>query len=79
VRWITAQGIRMLFTGLLIGLMAAVGFARLLTDLLFEVSPLDLFSYLLAILSLCVTAILASWIPARRASRINPNVALRYE
>jgi putative ABC transport system permease protein len=62
-----------------IGLIAAAGFARLLASLLYEVSPLDLFSYTAAIFCLCATAILASWLPARRASKINPNLALRYE
>jgi predicted permease len=79
VRWITGQGIRLLLAGLVIGLIAAAGFARLLASLLYEVSPLDLFSYTAAIFCLCATAILASWLPARRASKINPNLALRYE
>ena len=79
VRWITRQGLTLLAAGLGIGLIGAIAFARLLTGLLFEISPLDLVSFASAIVALSVTALAASWIPARRASRIDPSIALRYE
>jgi putative ABC transport system permease protein len=79
IRWITQQGLRLLLMGLVTGLVAALLFARLLSGLLFEVSTLDWISYAAAILALLITALAASWIPARRASRMNPTIALRYE
>ena len=79
IRWIATHGLRLLLTGLAVGAVAAVLFARLLSGLLFEITPLDLPSYLAAIGALLITAIAATWIPARRASRLNPTIALRYE
>ena len=79
VQWITKQGMALLVTGLGIGLLAAIAFGRLLAGLLFETSPLDAISFCAAIIALSLTALAASWIPAYRASRIDPSIALRYE
>ena len=79
IQWIAGQGLRLVFTGLVVGMVSALLFARVLNGLLFEVSTLDLPSYAVAILSLLITAILATWIPAWRAAHMDPTVALRYE
>lgn len=79
IRWIAKQGLQLLLAGLGLGLLLAFAFARLLSGLLYEISPLDLISYLGAVALLSLTAILATWIPARRAAHMNPSIALRYE
>ena len=79
VRWIGGQGIRLLCIGIGGGILLAFAFARLLSGLLFEITPLDLISYFVSITLLSLTAILATWIPARRAAKLNPWIALRYE
>jgi hypothetical protein len=62
-----------------LGLVAAAGLTRVMSTLLFGVSPLDPFSYVAAAVALGATAVLASYLPARRASRIDPAEALRWE
>ena len=63
--------------GLAVGLAAALALSRLLTSLLFEVSPSDPWTYLGIGLLLLAVALAASFIPARRAVRIDPLQALR--
>ena len=65
--------------GLPIGLLGASGLARALSHFLFEVSPTDPITFLVVALLLVVTALAASWLPARRAARVDPIVALRCE
>ncbi len=65
--------------GATLGLLGAWLCARLLESLLFEVKPHDPFLLGLALLFLIVAVIIAAWIPARRAMRVDPVVALRYE
>jgi predicted permease len=65
--------------GAVLGLLGAWLCSRLLESLLFEVKPHDPFLLGLALLFLIVAVILAAWIPARRAMRVDPVVALRYE
>lgn len=76
---IMRQGLVQLGIGLLIGLGAAAGAANFVTMLLFEVNPRDPFIFISIVLVLTATGLVASWIPARRATRVDPNVALRYE
>ena len=74
-----AQGLGWALAGVLIGTATALGLSRFLTTLLYQVKPTSYAPYLVgAILSLAVAA-LASYIPARRAVRVNPIVALRCE
>jgi len=73
------QGMRLTGVGSVLGLAAAFGLARLLSAQLYQVSPNDLQTYLAVAAILAVAAMLAVYIPARRAMRVDPMVALRYE
>ena len=65
--------------GVVLGLPLAIAGARLLRSLLFGLTPSDPLALALAALGTCVVALAASLIPARRATKIDPLVALRYE
>jgi ABC-type antimicrobial peptide transport system permease subunit len=65
--------------GIFVGALAVGASAGLIRGFLFGVSPLDAQTYLAVGLILSVVTILAAWIPARRACRVNPIVALRAE
>jgi predicted permease len=65
--------------GMAIGLVAAAGLTRLMKSLLFGVSPLDPFTYVSVLIVLTASAVLASFLPARRAAAVNPVEALRAE
>jgi predicted permease len=66
-------------SGIAIGLAAAAGLMRLMKSLLFGVSPLDPFTYVSVLIVLAAAAVLASYLPARRAAAVNPVEALRAE
>jgi len=65
--------------GLAIGLVLAFGVAQLLAKLLFGVSPVDLVTFGAVSLLLALVAALACYIPARRATKVDPLTALHYE
>jgi ABC-type antimicrobial peptide transport system permease subunit len=65
--------------GVAIGLAAAAGLMQLMKSLLFGVSPLDPFTYVSVLIILAVFAVLASYLPARRAASVDPVEALRAE
>jgi ABC-type antimicrobial peptide transport system permease subunit len=73
------QGARLLAVGLLLGFFTAFALSRLIRSLLFEVSATDPGTYLAVSLLLGFAAVLACWIPARRASRVDPMITLRAE
>ena len=79
LRLVLSQTARLAAIGLLIGVAGAFALARTMSSLLFSVSASDPMSFLGACLILVLVALLASVIPARRASKVNPLVALRYE
>ena len=65
--------------GLIAGLVVAAATGRFIRGLLFGVQPVDPLTYVSVAAGLTVVAIVASWIPARRASRVDPITALRCE
>jgi predicted permease len=79
LRLIIGQGMMLAFIGLIVGLLLAFLAARMLTSLLYGVGSSDLLTYTVVALLLAVVAFLACYIPARRATRVDPMIALRYE
>ena len=79
LRLIVGEGVRLATLGVFIGIAASIAITRLLSSLLFGVSATDPITFAGVAVVLCVVALLASYIPARRAMRLDPNNALRYE
>jgi predicted permease len=80
VQWLVLrQALVLVLVGLALGIPAALAVARLLEGLLFEVEPLDPVVLIGAVLTLLCVAALAAYLPARRASRVDPVIALRSE
>ena len=79
LRLVVGQGFKLIVLGIAIGLGTALALTRLLTSLLFNVSSRDPFIFIAISLILAVVALLASYIPARRATQVDPMRALRYE
>jgi ABC-type antimicrobial peptide transport system permease subunit len=79
LRMILGQGIKMTALGVLIGLVAALGLTRLMSKLLFGVSASDPVTFTAVALLLALVALAACYLPARRAARLDPMAALRYE
>jgi predicted permease len=73
------QGMRLLVVGLVVGFIGAVALSRVIRSLLFGVSANDPLIYALVTLVLIAASIVACWLPARKASRVNPIVTLRAE
>jgi ABC-type antimicrobial peptide transport system permease subunit len=73
------HGLQLLLIGSVIGLVAALALSRALQSVLFEVKGVDPRIYIGVGALLCAATFLASWIPARRASRVDPIIALRTE
>ena len=76
---VMGSGARLIVIGLGVGLGAAIGLTRLMTSLLFGVSAGDPMTFVTVPIVLAIVALGACYIPARRATRVNPIVALRYE
>jgi predicted permease len=79
MRLILGQGLRLTVVGLGLGILVALGLMRVLVSLLFDVRAYDPSTYTAVTLLLTVVALLACYIPARRAMRVDPMVALRYD
>jgi putative ABC transport system permease protein len=78
-RMFITRGVALAAIGLVVGLAAAAGLMRLLAALLFGVSPFDPITYGLVVVGLAAVAFVATWLPARQATRIDPMIALRSE
>jgi ABC-type antimicrobial peptide transport system permease subunit len=72
-------GLRLVALGIVIGLVASAVFARVIASQLWGVSAHDPVTLVIVPLLLLVIGVLACWIPARRATRVSPVIALRYE
>ena len=79
VQLVTAQGLRVTIAGIVIGLFISAMASRLLTTLLQGVSPTDTVTWSSAVGVWIAVALVACWLPARRATRVEPVVALREE
>jgi len=78
-KMVVFQGMRLALVGIVLGLAAAWGLARGMESLLYQVKPRDPMVFVAVPVMLCAVALLAVWLPARRASRVDPAIALRYE
>jgi predicted permease len=76
---VLGHGARMALAGVALGLVCALGFTRLLSTLLFGVSPTDPMTFLIIAVVLTGVALLACWLPARRATQVDPLLALRHD
>jgi ABC-type antimicrobial peptide transport system permease subunit len=79
VRTFASRGLRLGVAGTVIGLVAALGVGRLLTSVLYGVTPTDVVSFVVALTMILTSVLLATIVPAWRASRIDPVRALRHQ
>jgi ABC-type antimicrobial peptide transport system permease subunit len=78
-RMVVGQGMTLALIGVVIGLAASLGLAQLITSFLFGVKARDLLAFTAVPLILTLVAFVAVWLPARRASKVDPIIALRVE
>jgi predicted permease len=79
LRLVWKQGVRLVIIGVLVGMIAAWSLAQAMAHRLAGVSPTDPVTYIAVTILMSAVGLLACWIPARRAMRVDPMVALRYE
>ncbi|HZF37200.1 MAG TPA: FtsX-like permease family protein, partial [Blastocatellia bacterium] len=79
IRLVLREAMPMVSVGVVIGLGAALAATRLVESMLFGLGPNDLLTIALAALLMLIVAALACWIPARRAAKVDPMTALRFE
>jgi ABC-type antimicrobial peptide transport system permease subunit len=76
---VIGQGMRLAVIGIVIGLLGSFALTRVLQNLLYEVKPSDPLTFTAVTSLLCLVVLFACWFPARRAARVHPMEALRYE
>ena len=76
---VLSRGVLLAGIGLVIGMILGSGLTRMLSSMLYEIRPLDWPTFVGGGVLLIVVSLLASYIPARRAAKVDPLVALRYE
>jgi ABC-type antimicrobial peptide transport system permease subunit len=79
LKMVLKQGVFLALVGVAVGAVAALGLMRLLRSLLFEVQTYDVVTFVVASGVLFAVALLACYLPARRATKVDPLEALRYE
>jgi len=79
LKLVVRQGMALVVAGVLIGVAAAIGLTRVMSSMLFEVTAKDPFTFVVVALVLTLVAFIACYLPARRATKVDPLVALRYE
>ena len=79
LKLILKQGLKLALTGIVIGLLTALALTRWIETLLFNVRPTDPLTFTVIALLLLAVALLACWLPARRATKVDPLIALRHE
>jgi putative ABC transport system permease protein len=79
LRLVLVQFMRLTVVGVVLGLIGAYALTRLMTSLLFGVTATDVTTFALVALTLSLVALIACLIPARRATKVDPLIALRYE
>ncbi|HYK19139.1 MAG TPA: ABC transporter permease [Pyrinomonadaceae bacterium] len=79
LRWVLKQGLVLTMAGVVVGLVGALALTRLLRSLLFGIGPADIVTYGVLATLLTIVALIACYLPARRATKVDPLVALRYE
>jgi ABC-type antimicrobial peptide transport system permease subunit len=79
LKMITGQGLKLAGVGLGLGMLLAVALARVLSAVLIGISAYDLTAFVVVPVLLAIVAFVASFLPARRATKVDPMVALRYE
>ena len=79
LKFVIGRGVGMAFVGIVLGLVASFGLTRLVADLLYGVTAVDPVTFVGIPIVLLVVSVLACYIPARRATKVDPLIALRYE
>jgi len=79
VRMVLGEGVRTMLIGIAIGMVCALALARTVAHLLYGIAPSDPVTFALVPVILAAVGLVACWIPARRATRVDPLIALRYE